>query len=211
MANCAGMLKGTQTSWPEEEVEFSMQEGLDKENLSGPRYGRVTAESVVEGWFREKDHARSCKQHYTQLVWKKSVRFCMAMAVSRTGGVYTVARYYPAGNLPGARNYQANVSPGFKDPCAKIEWHKPSHFPSTNTPKPHVTTETPTDFPDISANASEFGAAGIEAHNKRRRTSPHYGTSLTLDANLCRDAQNYADILARRNSGLQHSNRNTSP
>ena len=50
-----------------------------------------------------------------------------------------------------------------------------------------------------------FAKAGLEAHNKKRRTSPHYGSKLVLDAKLCRVAQRYAEKLARRNSGLQPS------
>ena len=51
----------------------------------------------------------------------------------------------------------------------------------------------------------KFAKAALEAHNKKRRTSPHYGSKLVLDAKLCRGAQRYAQKLAKRNSGLQPS------
>ena len=50
-----------------------------------------------------------------------------------------------------------------------------------------------------------FAKAALEAHNNKRRTSPHYGSKLVLDAKLCRGAQRYAEKLAKRNSGLQPS------
>merc|ERR1719416_260255 len=51
----------------------------------------------------------------------------------------------------------------------------------------------------------QFAQEALAAHNKYRKTSPHYGTKLVLDGKLCRDAQRYADKLARRGGGVQHA------
>ena len=48
--------------------------------------------------------------------------------------------------------------------------------------------------------------ASLEAHNAHRLSSPHYGTLLELDHDLCKDAQSYADKLASADNGLQHDN-----
>merc|ERR1719319_1504468 len=77
----------------------------------------VSAEEITEGWYEERVTGGSCAGHYTQVVWKKSVKFCMATAESRSGGTYTVARYLPPGNYNGAKNYRANVHQGFVKPC----------------------------------------------------------------------------------------------
>jgi len=325
-------------------------------------WGKVTAEDVVEGWYNERVTGGACMGHYTQLVWKSSKKFCMAMAVSKSKRVYFVARYYPRGNYAGAKNYKENVHPQFEDPCpmfgsleldqntprpsivplkptpqkpatqepkpstqkpkpitqkpkpttqkpkpttqqskpttqnptlttqkpkpttqkpkpttqrptfttqkpkpttqqtkpstekskpttqkskpttrkpkpttqqAKPTTQKPqptTKKPSITTKKPSITTPKPapprpstlTPKPAIGEQStprpsvqptqsgySQFAQEGLESHNSRRMTSPHYGTLLELDEKLCQGAQAYADTLAKRDSGLQHSKRSS--
>ena len=44
-------------------------------------------------------------RHYTQMVWKNTTHVGIASAISKTGKVYVVARYYPAGNYIGEYPY----------------------------------------------------------------------------------------------------------
>ena len=43
--------------------------------------------------------------HYTQMIWKNTTYVGIASAISKTGKVYVVARYYPAGNYIGQYPY----------------------------------------------------------------------------------------------------------
>ena len=43
--------------------------------------------------------------HYTQMIWKNTTHVGIASATSKTGKVYVVARYYPAGNYIGQYPY----------------------------------------------------------------------------------------------------------
>ena len=43
--------------------------------------------------------------HYTQMIWKNTTHVGIASAISKTGKVYVVARYYPAGNYIGQYPY----------------------------------------------------------------------------------------------------------
>lgn len=49
--------------------------------------------------------------HFTQLVWKDTVKVGIATAVSPRHGVITVARYHPRGNIGYADDYVRNVAP----------------------------------------------------------------------------------------------------
>merc|ERR1712141_704804 len=64
----------------------------------------ATAQASVDTWYSEKNsshprYTRTGTNHYTQVVWKSSTWLCMASAQSRTGKVYVVAFYSPAGNF----------------------------------------------------------------------------------------------------------------
>ena len=43
--------------------------------------------------------------HYTQMIWRSTEELGIGWAVSKTGKVYVVARYYKAGNMIGKRPY----------------------------------------------------------------------------------------------------------
>lgn len=43
--------------------------------------------------------------HYTQMVWKSTTAVGMALAVSKSGATYVVARYSPPGNWQGEKPY----------------------------------------------------------------------------------------------------------
>jgi len=164
-------------------------------------YGQVSADRVVDSWYNERNTGANCKSHYSQLVWKSSVKFCMATAESRHGGFYTVAWYSRAGNHGGARTYEENVHRGFRNPC-------PLSRPTYQS-KPRPTYQSkPT--PSSSSNSgssgtfSTFAQKGLKLHNEKRKSRPHYGTDLVLDEELTRGAQEYAELLAKRDRGLQH-------
>ena len=43
--------------------------------------------------------------HYTQMIWKNTTEVGMALAVSKSGATYVVARYSPPGNFVGETPY----------------------------------------------------------------------------------------------------------
>jgi len=87
------------------------------ENLSYWWGQNKDAEAVVKGWYDEKITGKHCMGHYTQVVWKESKKFCMAKSESASKKIYSVARYYPAGNFGFQDDYERNVEWGFVCPC----------------------------------------------------------------------------------------------
>ncbi|KAI4596932.1 hypothetical protein KJ359_004842 [Pestalotiopsis sp. 9143b] len=68
----------------------------------------------AQGWMAEKSSYNgevipqgnfAAYGHYTQCVWKSTVRIGMANATAANGGVYTVGRYSPPGNYVGQKPY----------------------------------------------------------------------------------------------------------
>lgn len=76
----------------------------------------LPARDAVRSWYREESSYNnkqprfsfSCAQ-FTQLVWKSTTHFGIAMATSCEGSVYIVANYSPAGNVRG--QFKENVLP----------------------------------------------------------------------------------------------------
>ena len=69
-------------------------------------------EDASIGWFSEKKDFKYAKigdsrnkfsliGHYTQMVWSSTTQVGIAHSKSKSGKVYVVARYYPAGNVWG--------------------------------------------------------------------------------------------------------------
>ncbi|XP_058826887.1 uncharacterized protein LOC131686899 [Topomyia yanbarensis] len=159
----------------------------------------VPGREPVENWYSEesthvygKEPATLKTGHFTQVVWKDSRELGVGLASNRSGQVFVVANYDPPGNYIGS--FAKNVPPpgGFEIP--KIIIDKTSAGGSKSaTPKleKHVRIVDEND-PD---QFDEFSQAMLRHHNEYRRK--HGAPNLVLHKELVRDAQQWAEILAR--------------
>ncbi|XP_053689587.1 uncharacterized protein LOC128738462 [Sabethes cyaneus] len=163
----------------------------------------ITGREPVENWYSEesthaygKEPATLKTGHFTQVVWKDSRELGVGMASNRSGQIFVVANYDPPGNYIGS--FAKNVPPpgGFEVP--KIIVDKTANKaaegePKNSTPKAekHVRIVDEND-PD---QFDEFSQAMLRHHNEYRRR--HGAPDLVLHKELLRDAQQWAEILAR--------------
>ncbi|XP_031480780.1 pathogenesis-related protein PR-1 type-like [Nymphaea colorata] len=84
------------------------------ENLFLSSGHQNTAKDAVNWWVAEKryyNHATNtcaCGKvcgHYTQVVWRKSVRLGCARVKCHNGAIFITCNYYPPGNVKGERPY----------------------------------------------------------------------------------------------------------
>lgn len=161
----------------------------------------ITGREPVENWYSEesahvygKEPATLKTGHFTQVVWKDSRELGVGVARNRSGQVFVVANYDPPGNYIGS--FAKNVPPqgGFEIP--KIIIDKPavsdeSKSVGATKPEKHVRIVDEND-PD---QFDEFSQAMLRHHNEYRRK--HGAPDLVLYKELVRDAQQWAEILAR--------------
>ncbi|XP_049291534.1 uncharacterized protein LOC125768212 isoform X2 [Anopheles funestus] len=175
----------------------------------------VSGREPVENWYSEidlhvfgKEPATLKTGHFTQIVWKDSRELGVGVARNRSGQVFVVANYDPPGNYIGS--FAKNVPPvgGFKLP--KIIVDKPLVLkqppvkdltgkttissirrPGSEKLEKHVRIVDEND----SEQFDEFGLAMLKHHNEYRRR--HGAVDLILHKELVRDAQQWAEILAR--------------
>ncbi|XP_058055283.1 uncharacterized protein LOC131206645 [Anopheles bellator] len=173
----------------------------------------VSGREPVENWYSEidihvfgKEPATLKTGHFTQVVWKDCRELGVGMARNRSGQVFVVANYDPPGNYIGS--FAKNVPPvgGFEVP--KIIVEKPATEGSVATgtlkttirrqppngagkPEKHVRIVDEND-PD---QFDEFSVGMLKHHNEYRRR--HGVPELILHKELVRDAQQWAEILAR--------------
>lgn len=170
--------------------------------------------------------------HFTQVVWAGSRELGIGMATGKKNGMtctYVVGRYRPAGNMGG--QYKANVPKGSftQGVCSSLdkmvkEIEKssgdgrasgvgevpPPPLPSNGSGKggrrkPGSPSGSRGDSKGSSskgAMGSNFQKSGLAAHNKFRKI--HGTSALTLNQKMCREAEDYAKVLARK-GGLQHA------
>uniref|UniRef100_A0A182MN72 SCP domain-containing protein n=1 Tax=Anopheles culicifacies TaxID=139723 RepID=A0A182MN72_9DIPT len=174
----------------------------------------VSGREPVENWYSEidlhmfgKEPATLKTGHFTQVVWKDSRELGVGLARNRSGQVFVVANYDPPGNYIGS--FAKNVPPvgGFEIP--KIIVDKPSvvkqtsvdestgkttsslRRPGSQKPEKHVRIVDENDPNQF----DEFAVAMLKHHNEYRRR--HGAMDLILHKELVRDAQQWAEILAR--------------
>ncbi|XP_048876872.1 uncharacterized protein LOC125746656 [Brienomyrus brachyistius] len=161
----------------------------------------VSGKDAVESWYSEikdYDFSKSGHQektgHFTQVVWKDSQEMGIGMATDGKGKVFVVAQYRPAGNITNPGYYERNVLPPQEGGGSGGE-----NKPPTPTTKD---TTSPIDPNGLSANTADFQKEALEAHNARRQQ--HGAPPLSLDLDLCRETQKWAEHLAQQNA-FQHS------
>ncbi|XP_062552937.1 uncharacterized protein LOC134218091 [Armigeres subalbatus] len=159
----------------------------------------ITGREPVENWYSEesthvygKEPATLKTGHFTQVVWKDSRELGIAVARNRSGQVFVVANYDPPGNYIGS--FAKNVPPpgGFEIPKIIVD-KLTSETSKTSTVKveKHVRIVDEND-PD---QFDEFSQTMLRHHNEHRRR--HGAPDLVLHKELVRDAQQWAEILAR--------------
>ncbi|XP_055620130.1 uncharacterized protein LOC129764733 [Toxorhynchites rutilus septentrionalis] len=160
----------------------------------------ITGREPVENWYSEesthvygKEPATLKTGHFTQVVWKDCRELGVGVARNRSGQIFVVANYDPPGNYIGS--FAKNVPPpgGFEIPKIIVDKPISTGLVSTATPKPekHVRIVDEND-PD---QFDEFSQAMLRHHNEYRRK--HGVPDLVLHKELVRDAQQWAEILAR--------------
>lgn len=160
----------------------------------------ITGREPVENWYSEesthvygKEPATLKTGHFTQVVWRDSRELGVGVARNRSGQVFVVANYDPPGNYIGS--FAKNVPPpgGFEIP--KIIVDRPladdCKVITPSKPEKHVRIVDEND-PD---QFDEFSRAMLRHHNEYRRR--HGVPDLVLHKELLRDAQQWAEILAR--------------
>uniref|UniRef100_A0A182NHH2 SCP domain-containing protein n=1 Tax=Anopheles dirus TaxID=7168 RepID=A0A182NHH2_9DIPT len=177
----------------------------------------ISGREPAENWYSEidlhvfgKEPATLKTGHFTQVVWKDSRELGVGVARNRSGQVFVVANYDPPGNYIGS--FAKNVPPigGFEVP--KIIVDKPSALKQTSANDAAGRTITSSMRRPIADGVKsgkhvrivdendpdqfdEFSVAMLKHHNEYRKR--HGAADLVLHKELVRDAQQWAEILAR--------------
>ncbi|XP_037079765.1 DNA topoisomerase 1-like isoform X2 [Pollicipes pollicipes] len=186
------------------------KDSSDGENIyckwsSNPKH-KVKGHEAVESWYAEiKDHNFTCEPtpgvlhsgHFSQVVWLSSRQIGVGKARSKSGRVYVVANYSPAGNFLG--DYCDNVPPlggfpaGFKPKreTARVE---------KKTKKKNRSASSGSSS-DSSSDEEEFAEQCLKAHNVYRRK--HGVPALKLNKKLCEYSQEWARTMASKDT-MEH-------
>ena len=195
-------------------------------------YHKIRYNEVCTERYQFTNSAPYSTLHFTQVVWAGSRELGIGMATGKKNGMtctYVVGRYRPAGNM--GRQYKANVPKGSftQSVCSSLdkmvkEIEKSSGGGGASgvgeVPPPPLPSngggkgggEKPGSSSggrggskgDSSrgATGSDFQKNGLEAHNKFRKI--HGTSALTLNQKMCKEAEDYAKVLARKGQ-LQHA------
>ena len=153
------------------------------------------AETVIDTWNEDEKNFKYNSKNpsassFAQLVWKSSKYIGIGISKDSSGGTYIVANFYPGGNVVG--QFSENVFPvagkgGYKKPKEK-EPSKPKKDSNKSNKK--------------LSGFTEFDVEALDSHNKYRKK--HHVPPLTLNKDLCKIAQSYAqNLLATRS--FEHS------
>uniref|UniRef100_A0A673KCY7 GLI pathogenesis-related 2 n=1 Tax=Sinocyclocheilus rhinocerous TaxID=307959 RepID=A0A673KCY7_9TELE len=149
---------------------------------------RLTGREAVESWYSEiKDYNfsrpgfTSKTGHFTQVVWKDTKEVGVGLATDGNT-TFVVGQYLPAGNISNAGYFERNVLPAGSK----------ADFKSTPSGESGMTM------------CSSFEAEFLQSHNVYRRQ--HGAPPLTINKNLCRSAQAWAEHLLSITT-LKHSNK----
>ncbi|XP_048875517.1 LOW QUALITY PROTEIN: uncharacterized protein LOC125746025 [Brienomyrus brachyistius] len=160
---------------------------------------KISGKQPVEKWYNEiKDYNFSRPGfapntgHFTQVVWKDTKELGVGIATDGTT-IFVVGQYLPPGNMNVQSYFERNVLPS----AGKVSGSD-SKLPTPTTKG----TTSPTGTTGLSANTGNFEKEALEAHNARRQQ--HGAPPLSLDLDLCRETQKWAEHLVQQNA-LQHS------
>ncbi|XP_016130756.1 uncharacterized protein [Sinocyclocheilus grahami] len=174
---------------------------------------KLTGHEAVESWYSEiKDYNfgrpgfSSKTGHFTQVVWKDTKEVGVGLATDGNT-TFVVGQYLPAGNITNAGYFEKNVLPagtkvdskstGTTDKVEQV--HGASGINSKQAPSVPRSTEIspPGDRGErhvgSSLKDSSFEAEFLETHNAYRKQ--HGAPPLTINKNLCRSSQEWAEYL----------------
>lgn len=143
--------------------------------------GECTCDMIVDKWNEDGKNFKYKSKNpeassFAQLVWKSSKLIGIGISQDSKGGTYVVANFYPAGNVQGL--FAENVFPAEKN---KKKIKKKDDKTNQNL-----------------AGFSEFCIDALKTHNKYR--AKHKVPPLTLNKDLCKMAQKYAEKLSKTHS-----------
>ena len=159
--------------------------------------GDCDAETVIETWNKDAKTFRYNSKNpeassFAQIVWKSSKYIGLGISKDSKGATYIVANFYPGGNVVG--QFAENVFPpkgkGGSKKVKEKEKEEKKNKKEVNKGKQNLSGYT------------QFDIEALEAHNKYRRK--HHVPPLTLNKDLCKIAQSYAERLLATNS-FNHS------
>lgn len=169
---------------------------------------QVTATEPIQCWYGDianykfgGEPARNTQNigHFTQVVWKGSKEVGVAQARSRSGKVYVVAYYHPAGNIVGS----------FKDNVPPIGGHPASYKPSRSVNAREAASSQSPPFTGAQKLGSDIWRANfirrcVDRHNVLR--AKHSAPPLKLDDKLNKISQDWASHLAALNKMYHRPN-----
>jgi len=177
------------------------KDNSDGENIyckwsSNPKH-KVKGAEAVDSWYSEiKDHDFAKEPspgvlksgHFSQVVWFSSKQVGVGKARSKSGRVYVVANYSPAGNFLG--DYCDNVPPVGGFPAG--------HKPKRETTRVEKKSKHRSGSSDSSSSSDEedFAEQCLKAHNEYRKK--HGVSQLKLNKKLCKYSQEWAETIAKK-------------
>ena len=157
------------------------------------------AETVIDTWNADAKNFKYNSKNpeatsFAQIVWKSSKYIGIGIARDSKGATYIVANFFPAGNVAG--QFKDNVfPPKGKGGHKKEKVKEKEKEVKKNKKEPSKGKQNLSGF-------RPFDIEALEAHNKYRRK--HHVPPLTLNKDLCKIAQSYAERLSATNS-FEHS------
>ncbi|CAG9768166.1 unnamed protein product [Ceutorhynchus assimilis] len=164
---------------------------------------RINGNTPVDTWYEEvklhpfgREPSNLKSGHFSQVIWKSSEILGVGVAKSTQGSIYVVANYFPAGNFVG--HFIENCPP------VKPQFYKDISDSSKNDDRSTASfgsgiaeEKKKTDVIDV----DEFCEEALKVHNEYRRK--HGVPEMSLNEDMCKFAQNWAETCARTAS-LQH-------
>ena len=160
------------------------------------------AETVIETWNEDSKNFKYNSKNpqassFAQIVWKSSKFIGLGVSKDSKGGTYIVANFYPGGNVVG--QFADNVFPpkgkggSNKKPKEKEREKEKEPKKSNNKGKQNLSGYT------------QFDKEALEWHNIYRKK--HHAPPLTLNKDLSKIAQSYAEKLCATRSFNHSSNK----
>ena len=166
-----------------------------------------SSDVVIDSWNKDEKTFKYNKKNpeaspFAQLVWKNSQYIGIGISQDTNGGTYIVANFYPAGNISG--QFKENVFPA---KYGKKKEKKEKKVAAAAAPSQDTSSyqRRATVSRKQTVNCSNFEAEALNQHNYYRRK--HHVGPLTINKDLTRIAQSYANKLAATNTFAHSSNK----
>ena len=166
-----------------------------------------SSDVVIDSWNKDEKTFKYNKKNpeaspFAQLVWKSSQYIGIGISQDTNGGTYIVANFYPAGNISG--QFKENVFPA---KYSKKKEKKEKKVAAAAAPSQDTSSyqRRATVSRKQTVNCSNFEMEALNQHNVYRRK--HHVGPLTLNKDLSRIAQSYANKLAATNTFGHSSNK----